>query len=341
MTFLDTNALTISPLLSSRAVLTVLCERYKNTIKSFLTKQNIINDTLTENEMLALLKNPVTRLLIDSNVSFKLHSFNSFHFQKTFKSSSTSFDDSEEKMYDLISPAPFTTSLITPYRTEENTIADSVIDLFYQHPGLNLLRKEWGLAQPSEEELSTLSKTLIKLGQLTSEPIEDLAFNVRYIVLLKSINANNSNNKSISFSMPSLPGIIFLGGSILSQPIELMESIYHETLHNKLINTYTAFRLLDYKNLKSVLPFKCPWCVNNTEKEWPYMRAFAAYHVYCHLSSFHKLIIKHENELGYLSEKRLNEIIPKLQLLNEYIQSVSVNTMTVLGKKFIDFLKIG
>ena len=129
----------------------------------------------------------------------------------------------------------------------------------------------------------------------------------------------------------------------MNKPESIAESLYHEALHAKLVNTLDAYDLLKFDMLKYVKSFICPWTTNSKDKEWAFMRAIGAYHVYCHLLALHRLITLKKGIYEMWSNERIPTIREKLPILSEYInKSKSSGIFTELGKEYFDLLsKIG
>jgi hypothetical protein len=328
-------------MLNSQIIMRRLILKYKNVAGSLCKRFGDQKRELTTSEILMLLKTPTYRLLLEKTFSelkgrkFPKH-LNFEPLELLTINCNSLLDISLHSQNNLISPAPFITSLFEPV-SENNTnfnISNSVLTkMFYNLDIFSNVSSKWYLKYPSDTDREILKKTLLQLGRISIEPVEDIAFNIRFICLLSLSTSNQQSPHGINLTFPFFPGIIFFGGNIITEPTKLIEALYHESLHNKWINTFNAFNLIKFELLESVKNFKCLWSKEFQPKEWPFMRAAAAYHVYGHLLSLHQLIIKKGEFDANWSNKRIFEIKQKFKILNTYILQ-SEKALTEQGKEY-------
>lgn len=156
--------------------------------------------------------------------------------------------ESINSTYELITPTPFNTSVIDPSLVlSENFHASTsiVCNIFYKFSEFASISERWNIIKLTEKETGLLKQAILQLGKIALEPVEDIAFNIRFIAVLQNNRFEKASTQNISFSSQFLPGIIFISQSMLLNTPELLETLYHETLHIKWVNTLDAYKLIN------------------------------------------------------------------------------------------------
>lgn len=342
--YLLSGALSVDPMFSSRAIMTLLTRKYTNAAKAMFRTENEHSE-LSDDEILMLLRTPIYRLLLQlqDNKTKGIVAPNNSLFDQL---DSLSIDrqilmKSSNHVLDLITPAPFLTSLLEPSKRGTNDDFDSsslLFDIFENLPAFSKISSKWNIRKPTNLDLEMIKSAFLEFGKIATEPIEDIAFNVRFIAVLEPNTLESVVTRRISFSSQFLPGIIFMGGTILQDSVLLVETLYHESLHIKWINTLHVYSLIYFEKLPIVEKFFCPWKKGSEDKEWTFMRAVGAYHVYCHLLAFHRLIVYKGVINTVWSSQRIPIIREKLQIISEYINRFRYKSLTTLGIKYLELL---
>ncbi len=344
--YLEQGALRVSPLLSSRAIMTVLTRKYKEAAEMLCGIDGNQHSELSTDEILMLIRTPSYRLLLEKSYSKLIGKpvpDDSF-FERLYNigiDRESLIRMSSNTTNDLIVPAPFLTSLLYPPPNSNKRYQDSsslVCEIYKTFNIFSGISSKWSITKPTTSDIEMIKAALQDLGKIALEPIEDIAFNVRFIAVAESSIQQSDVSFGASFSFLFLPGIIFLGGFFLKKHEELIESLYHESLHVKWVNTYHAYDMLRFELLLDIERFICPWATNDEDRQWTFTRAAAAYHVYCHLLAFHRLIVKQRGPYNEWSSKRIPTIREKLQILGEYINRTRSKCMTDLGIQYFDLL---
>lgn len=331
-------------MLNSQVIMSRLTHKYKDAARDLCKLRNHQRQ-ITTNEILMLLKTPIYRLLLEKSFSNLLGK--ELPYYLNFEPLNLLDVDCDSLLQaplhsdnNLISPAPFITSLFEPISVTDTNInySNSIFtDMFYSFDLFSDVSSKLNLKLPSDTDREILKKSILQLGRIALEPIEDIAFNIRFICLLSFSNSKQESSQGVSFTSPFVPGIIFIGGNIISEPIKLIESIYHESLHVKWINTFHAYNLIRFEFLNRAKHFYCPWAKDSQAHQWPFMRAAAAYHVYCHLLALHQLILKKGEFYQNWSAERILSICEKFETLKIYIEQ-SEDVLTQQGKEYFILL---
>lgn len=345
--YFEKGAMRVNPILSSHSLIKILIQKYKIAAEILCSPDDSQSTELSPEEIIMLIKTPSHRLLLEKSynkVKGKLIKEDEFFLKLLNKGINRQnlISKVDTNSLDVISPVPYLTSLINPMSNSKLDLQDSssiTCEIYRTFPIFSNTYSKWNIIQPNSLDIENIGNAMKILSNITPEPIEDMALNIRYIAIVELKQMNSNIIPSVSFSFQFLPGIIFLGGAVLNDPIKLIESLYHETLHNKFVNTYHAYNMFNFNILMTVNSFACTWAKNGINTKWPFMRAFAAYHVYCHLLAFHCFIIEQSAYDTKWSEERIFIIKEKIQIIKTYIDDLKISgIMTDLGIEYCELL---
>jgi len=238
--------------------------------------------------------------------------------------------------YPLVTPYPFIVNVWSG-ASENKSVWNEGLELkriFSTYPAFSQVSSIYKIVTPSEEEYSLLMDAVNTLSQISGEILKDFSLNVRFVCIVDTVDAGYTS--STSFSQKMLPGTLFIGRDLIPDKKMLLESLYHETLHSKWVNTYKAFNIYKSEGLLSTsASFDCVWATENQPKIWPFSRAVAAFHVYCHLIVYHSILLKSSLDDQTWSKERLESIYVKFTALQSFIESLNDVFFTSLGLEFI------
>jgi hypothetical protein len=187
-----------------------------------------------------------------------------------------------------------------------------------------------------------LAQALEFLREISMTIVDDVAFNLRHVCLFDdaewtSLGDDAPRNLANSLSTERVPATCFLSpGALTSVPL-LAEMIYHEALHNKLINAVASLDILreDYKE-DSAPRFRCPWNQDFSydRDDWTFDRALHAYYVWVHLLILHGIAIERNMDTPY-HQARYRTAREKATALGAWLQSRSSTCLGTCGEKLL------
>jgi hypothetical protein len=162
----------------------------------------------------------------------------------------------------------------------------------------------------SEEQCERIEKAIEIVENVCSETAYDIVVNVRHICYMdyarwQLMEPDEYRNIAQSLSRSTMPSCIFLSCHAFTSQDDLVESIYHESLHRKLANLIqTRLILKESYDWQTSPRFVCSWNKHFSwgSNDWPFDRALDAFHVYVHLSVFYGAVI--EKAIGELDGRR-------------------------------------
>jgi hypothetical protein len=171
------------------------------------------------------------------------------------------------------------------------------------------------LATPTEEERENISRAigLLKtvLPRVSASALEHVHLmcicDVPEQHVSKAVHFN-------SFTTIKVPGTIFLGRDLITDPWRTAEAILHESLHEKLYCFQHTHSLFAKEADVNVAPKVCSvWNRPTAQKNnwWPLSRAVFAFHVYVHLAVLFEAMQKHCARLESLFGPRSNYDLDK------------------------------
>ncbi len=149
-----------------------------------------------------------------------------------------------------------------------------------------LIQDNYGepLCSPNRDELAQLAQGAQLLGDLLTSLSASALSHAHVIAVFPMLGSWGGKASSSQFR---IPGTIFLSRGLLESPWQVAESLFHESLHQKLYDFRHGHSLLQPTYWRQDAPRVCSvWNVPDSRKSnyWDTHRAVAAFHVYVHLS---------------------------------------------------------
>jgi hypothetical protein len=199
----------------------------------------------------------------------------------------------------------------------------------------------------SEEQCEQIEKGIEHLGGVSPEAALDVLVNVRHICYMDYarwplMEPSEYRNVAQSLSRNTIPSTIFLSCHAFASTDDLVESLYHESLHRKLSNLVHTRNILKSSYDWKVSPrFSCYWNKHFTwgSNDWPFDRVLDAYHVYIHLFLLYGAVLEsdaiNEFSMGRSVERR-NVSHERARVLGEWLYAAADDCMGDEGIPFLE-----
>ena len=225
----------------------------------------------------------------------------------------------------------------------------SSIDALFDEMILSAGAEPCVLRPMAEEQVWRVEQAIVELDKISSEITKDIALHVRHICLMDVARWRTMKDRDYraigqSMSRHLMPSCIFLSLNAFQSEFELIEAIYHESLHRKLGNILFAEEILrkDYSAEESQ-SFICPW---NPDLEWnrnawPFDRTLDAFHVYVHFYIYYGVLL--ENPEGKIEEDlmaRRNKSYGRAKCLGQWLNEYAGHHMGGSGPELLLYLQL-
>jgi len=151
---------------------------------------------------------------------------------------------------------------------------------------------------PTEDESRNLLQGMALLQELLPLLTPSTLRHIDIVALLSSNPRHHDGDgpappeRLISSSGDTMPGVIFISPSVLTNPWYIAEIVLHEGLHSKLYDVMATHNLLrpnySHEDAAQIQP---EW--HNSSVLWNGQRSFFAMHVYAHLALFFQRVERH------------------------------------------------
>jgi hypothetical protein len=171
--------------------------------------------------------------------------------------------------------------------------------------------------------------------------VRDVVLNIRHICMFdfvqwKSMDDFEPRDLARSVSTQRIPATCFLSLSAFRSPLILAETIYHETLHNKLSNLALSHDILQVDDRCDLPEFDCSWnppSQYDTNK-WTFDRAFHAYYVWVHLCLFHRALMAN-GQAGAHNEDQYSVGIDRIARLERWLTTAGYVGLASEGRQLL------
>lgn len=153
-----------------------------------------------------------------------------------------------------------------------------------------------------------------------------------HVQVLCRVESTGSQNILLSGSRTEIPGVVFLGDSVLTSPIKAAEHILHEACHQRYRTLMQSMSLLapyyrDEFGSKISVPWHRP---SETVHVWSIDKALTAAHVYLHLAYMYGML--HDTQaFGFSNDEMLASALSKLERCRYLLNAITASGRVQLG----------
>lgn len=231
-------------------------------------------------------------------------------------------------------PYPLFVSLLSEYGG--CSMVESIPIIKYFAFCTDVTKHQYCLSEFSISEVAYLKKALENLNMISPYLLFDVSMNVRLFGKIIPIDSFR-RSQHVSLTTTYLPGIVFFSQGIFSSLEMVAESIFHECLHMKYIQTMEIYHLHPPSYTGDTgRAFTPSW--RPEDNIWKFNRAFGAYHVYAHLCIYYNAILESSAlPEGYRSDwitNRARECFTREQELRQYVLAEEEYAFTNEGMDF-------
>jgi hypothetical protein len=205
----------------------------------------------------------------------------------------------------LTGPYPLLISPVINGGSNCHAESEQIKNCFLENP--NAFDTKYMLTDFSSMELILLKDALQELNVLSPYLLCDVTMNVRLFAKILPATPDSSS-MHMSLTTSYLPGVCFFSDGIFTDHERISESILHEALHMKYLQTIEIYSIhhTNYTG-DTGRKFLCSW--RPSGNIWPFSRAFGAFHVYSHLYIYYRALL----EKGLPSNYRLTWVMSRME----------------------------